>query len=178
MDKLDLIYLPFVYVLRLTAIILHLLASFSGYFYEYWFNTSDSTSMRSDVSIWILYFLTIFIRTSLYLFHIFLKLMIGWIPLMIGLIQYLPLMSIILWWPKFYWHIFSDPNGRSLFEIMLNPRYSRMPEEGPQNGPQAVPRKTRRRFIAKGKIKICPIWSRHNCLSSYQVQGAHAHEGQ
>jgi hypothetical protein len=41
-----------------------------------------------------------------------------------------------------------------------------------------VSRETRRQYLAKGKVKLQPMWASLNVFTSYQVQGAYAHLGQ
>ena len=37
--------------------------------------------------------------------------------------QVIPLSSAFAWWFKFFWNLIRDPRGRSLLEILCNPRY-------------------------------------------------------
>ena len=152
----------------MTVNLLHLSSSIFGYFYEYWFHTSQNAEMRMDVTAWLLYLLILLVQAGLYCIYILSKICI--VP-----IQFLTF--VILWWPKLYWSLWSDPNGRSFYQIMTNPRYASS-DGFKDRGPQAVSRATKRNFIAKGKLKIKPISTRMHCYSFYQVDGAYAHVGQ
>lgn len=107
--------------------------------------------------------------------------------------QQLPLVSIILWWPKFYYYLLMDPGGRSLSSILRDPR---LQEEGVhrQQKPFQGNRKSRRLETSKRmrKIKriselryksnrtkiITPAHSRFNSMTSYSTYGAYAHIGE
>ena len=50
MDKLDLVFLPFVYVLRMTQPLFLLAGSWLSHFYNYWFHTScDNVALHADI---------------------------------------------------------------------------------------------------------------------------------
>ena len=105
----------------------------------------------------------------LYAIHVMLKLLIGLPQSLFG-----GLLTAILWWPKFYWNILRDPDGRSLWSMFTNPHF-----RGRYKHSKArISRHTKRQFIAKGKVKIQPTHARQNVYSSYQVHGAFAHVGQ
>ena len=87
--------------------------------------------------------------------------------------QVIPLSSAVCWWFKLYWNLITDPKGRPLYNILINPRYI-----GCKHQSQArVSRETKRHFNAKGKVKIIPPNAWHGVTSSYQVHGSYAHLG-
>ena len=168
MEILDvLVYLPCAYLLRMTLLLLHLASSACGYVYNYWFHTSDNAALRQDISAWVTF---IFVHTFLsfvYGAHILLQ-------LIVALPQLLPGFTALAWWPRFYWSLLWKPTGRSLWEIITNPRF----RGSVAPGRAQIARHTRRHFIAKGKVKIQPTNAKHYLHSSYQVQGTDAHLGQ
>jgi len=164
MDKIDLFFLFITYLLRMT---LTLLLPSSRSYYDYWFHTCDNFQLRADLSKWIRFLPGMAVCAGLYMLHIMLK-------LLVGIVQRVPGSSIILFWPRFYWHIMTDLNGRSVYAMLMDPRCTtmRLPRDLP-----TVSRITRRQFHAKGRYRIQPTASRLGVLSSYQVYGAYAHLG-
>src|SRR6056300_359899 len=108
--------------------------------------------------------------------------------------QQLPLVSIILWWPKFYYHLLMDPGGRSLSSILRDPQLQEESSVHRQQKPFQGNRKSRRLENSKRmrKIKrisalrysstrtkiITPAHSRFNSMTSYTTCGAYAHLGE
>ena len=169
MVKVDYLFLLSAYCLRMTVLLLYLVTSVMSYFYEYWFNTSNNAQVRRDSMLWLVHISFRTIMLLLYAIHIMLKLLIGLPQMILG-----GLLTAILWWPKFYWNILSDPDGRSLWNMFTDPRF----RGSSKHSKARISRHTKRQFIAKGKVKIQPTHARHNVYSSYQVHGAYAHVGQ
>jgi len=166
MIKLDLLYLLFAYLLRMTNILLfNLVFPNLSYVYNYWFNCTDNARMRNDVSTWVLYLTLMVLSECIY--RVYVSLQYGFLFL-----QWI--FSALLWWPKFYWELMRDPGGRSLYEIFTDPRF----RGSVLRTKPRISRETRRQYLEKGKMRIQPTNSRHNVFSSYQVQGAFAHLGQ
>ena len=166
MIKLDLLYLLFAYLLRMTNILLfNLVFPNLSYVYNYWFNCTDNARMRNDVSTWVLYLTLMVLSECIYR---------AYVSLQYGFLFLQWIFSALLWWPKFYWELMRDPGGRSLYEIFTDPRF----RGSVLRTKPRISRETRRQYLEKGKMKIQPTNSRHNVFSSYQVHGAFAHVGQ
>jgi len=118
-------------------------------FYDYWFHSCDNTQLRHDLWTWLRFLFGATICLGLYAAHAVLKLVVTFV-------QLLPFWGVLSFWPRFYWHILSSSS--------------------PQDRPP-VSRFTRRRFIAKGKVRMQPTLYRLRVLSSYQVWGAFAYLG-
>ena len=114
---------------------------------------------------WARFLFGMLVCTGLHILHVTLK-------LTVGLSQWIPGWTLISFWPRFYWHILTDPAGRSFRTILQNPRCT---EPLLQRSLPRVSRLTRRRFLEKGKIRIQSMPSRYLLLSSYQAYGAYAH---
>ena len=111
MVKLDLLFLLFAYLLRMTRLLLfNLVIPNSSYVYNYWFHSTDNARMRNDVTTWMLHIT----------YRLLLELIYGVyfiVQCPFNVLQWT--ISVVLWWPKFYWELMRDPGGRSLFEICL-----------------------------------------------------------
>ena len=118
MDKLDLCLIPLVFLLRTAYFILQLVSTSSHRFYDYWFHSSNNVTLRSDFMSWFSYAL---IQCGLWFIHA-LYLSIEWIqvfPYRIPIIS--TFYAAMVFWPRFYWSILWDPDGRSIREIISNP---------------------------------------------------------
>ena len=135
--------------------------------YNYWFHTNDNFQVRHDFCRWVRFILGMTVCYILYGFHTALK-------LVLALVQVLPFWSILSFWPRFYWHIMTDPARRSFYQILTDPTYS---EAADLPSSPRVTRFTRRRFVDKGKVRVRPTLYRLRVLSSYQVWGAYAFLG-
>ena len=123
MDKLDVIFfIPLAYMLRTTLIFATLAWRFTSsatrYIYDYWFNPFDNEFLRSDITVWYLFFfLKRFILLALYAFHNALKIRKWLFQVILIYLQRIPGTSIILFWPKFYKDILLGP-GHSIAEML------------------------------------------------------------
>ena len=174
MDKVDVIFfIPLAYMLRTTLIFATLARRFTSsttrYVYDYWFNPFDNEFLRSDISVWFLFFLKGFILLSLYAFNNALKIQMWLFQVILIYLQRIPGTSIILFWPKFYKDILLGP-GRSIAEMRWNPHY-----ENDVTQPARTTRRTRRRLLQRGLVKIQPTHARYYLHSDYQVEGAWSH---
>jgi hypothetical protein len=125
MDKLDLVFLPFVFVLRMTQPLFLLTGSQLCHFYNYWFHTCDNVALRADILVWSGAFLACQAASfSLHAVHILLK-------MIVALVQSLPLWNAFAFWPCFYWGIRTNPNRRSLRDMLMDPRFWRSSLNGP-----------------------------------------------
>ena len=149
MDKLDIIFIPLDYFLLLTLTLLRLVAHISGHYYDYWFHLHDNVKLRRDIIICILYISLQAGMNILYAFHTFTKFIVSFA-------QVLPLSNIILWWTKLYWGIIRDHKGRSLWQVLSNPRFRGRVKHIFAH----ISCNTKRQFIAKVKTKIRPTWYR------------------
>jgi hypothetical protein len=107
MDKLDLVYLPFVYALRMTPPFFLLACRKICHFYDYWFHTCENAALCTDLLVWLQFLACRVFCFTLHMVHIFLK-------LIVALVQSLPLWSAFVFWPQFYWGILTNPIRRSL----------------------------------------------------------------
>ena len=113
MSLLDLPVYVTLFVFRAAYLLLSLAFTTSSNLYDYW--CTPSSDMGMDVLDFIRFFggnLTCFLILCLH----------GIVTTIIWLIQLLPLSSVILWWPKFYAALIFDPDGRSILDILRNPR--------------------------------------------------------
>ena len=124
MDKLDLVLLPFVYVLRMTPPLFLLAGSQLCHFYNYWFHTCDSVALRADILVWFVFLACQVASFYLHAVHILLK-------LIVALVQSLPLWNALAFWPHFCWGILTNPNRRSLRDMLMDPRFRRSSLNGP-----------------------------------------------
>ena len=161
MDKLDLVLLPFVYVLRMTPPLFLLAGSKLCHFYDYWFHTCENAALRADLLVWLQFLACHVSCFSLHMVHILLK-------LIVVLVQSLPLWGAFVFWPRFYWGILTNPNRRSLRDMFLDPccQHSLL------NGPSPVSCQTRCRFLARNLVLIQPIRRIVGCILHYEVCGA------
>ena len=113
MDKLDFILLFIIYSLRMTEILLLLLLPY----YNYWFHSNSNSTLRHDFVRWVRFLFGMLVCFGLRLLHVTLK-------LSVGLLQLLPGWTMLCFWPRFYWHILMDPDGRSLFVMLKDPRFT------------------------------------------------------
>ena len=117
MDKLDLCLIPLVFLLRIAYFILQLVSTFSRCHYDYWFHSSNNIKLRSDFMSWSTYAL---VQCGLWTVYA-LYLSIEWLQV---LPYRIPVVSTfyaaIVFWPRFYWSILWDPDGRSIREILIN----------------------------------------------------------
>ena len=107
--------------------------------------------------------------------------------------QQLPLVSTVLWWPKFYLYLLMDPGGRSILTILRNPQFrgsdvdkhlkpfrknrrSRRFERGKHM--RKIQRLSELRYRSTRTKLIIPAHSRFNSLNSYSSHGAYAHLGE
>ena len=107
MDKLDLVLLPFIYVLRMTSPLFLLAGSKLCHFYDYWFHTCENATLCADLLVWLQFLACHVSCISLCVVHILLK-------LIVVLVQFLPLWGAFAFWPQFYWGILTNPNRRLL----------------------------------------------------------------
>ena len=166
MVKLDLLFLLFAYLLRMTQLLLfNLVIPNSSYVYNYWFHSTDNARMRNDVTTWMLHITYRLLLELIYGMYFIVQCPLNVLQLTI---------RVVLWWPKFYWDLMCDPGGRSLFEMFTDPRF----RGSIKRTKPSISRVTRRQFLEKGKVKIQPLNAKQNIFTSYQVQGAFAHFGQ
>ena len=143
------ILIPLAYLLQLNLTLLNLTARISGHYYDYWFHPHDNVGLRRDVIIWISYLSLQAGMHIIYAFHAFKNLIVSFA-------QFLPLSNIILWWTKLYWEIIRDQKGRSLWQVLSNPRFRGRVKHIFAH----ISCNTKRKFIAKVKTKIRPTWYR------------------
>jgi len=166
MDKLDHIFLPFIYALRMTTPFFLLVGRKICHFYDYWFHTCENVALRADLLIWLQFLACHVFCFTLHVVHILLK-------LIVALVQSLPLRSAFAFWPQFYWGILTNPNRRSLRDMLLDQRcqHSLLDSRSP------VSRQTRRRFLVRNIIRIQPMRHTLGCILHYEVHGAYARLG-
>ena len=95
MDKLDLVFLPFVYALRMIQPLFLLAGSTICRFYDYWFHTCDNVALCTDALVWSQFLVCHFSCFFLHVVHILLK-------LIVALVQSLPFWSAFAFWPRLY----------------------------------------------------------------------------
>ena len=166
MNKLDLPFLFITYLLRLTQLFLLLYARISTSRYNYWFNTCEAEALMSDLLRWLVFILSTAFYLTLHALHLLLK-------LIVALVQRMPFWSLLSFWPRLYYEIFTDPKRRSIFEMMTDPRYLSTTTKLRA----CVLRQTKRLFLFKGKTKINPTRLRDGVNSGYESHGAYAHLG-
>ena len=115
------------------------------HFYNYWFHTCDNVVLRADILVWFVSLACQVASFSLHAVYILLK-------LIVALVQSLPLWNALAFWPRIYWGILTNPNRRSLRDMLMDPRFRR----SSLNGPWPVSRLTRRKFLAKNIVRIQP----------------------
>ena len=158
MDKLDLVYLPFVYALQMTRPFFLLAGRKICHFYDYWFHTCENAALRADLLVWLQ-----FLACHVFCFTLH----------FVALVQSLPLWSAFAFWPRFYWGILTNPNRRSLRDMFLDPRC----QHSLLDGRSHVSRQTRRRFLVRHIILIQPMHHTLGCILHYEVRGAYARFG-
>ena len=161
MDKLDLLLLPFIYVLQMIPPLFLLAGSKLHHLYDYWFHTCENAALRADLLVWLQFLACHVSCFSLHMVHILLK-------LIVVLVQSLPLWGAFVFWPRFYWGILTNPNRRSLRDMFLDPRC----QHSLLNGPSPVSCQTRCRFLARNLVRIQPIRRIVGCILHYEVCGA------
>jgi len=80
MDKLDLVCLPFVYVLQMTTLFFLLAGRKICHFYDYLFHTCENAALRADLLIWLQFLICHFFCFTLHMVHILLKLIVALVP--------------------------------------------------------------------------------------------------
>eukprot|EP00984_Skeletonema_dohrnii_P029742 scaffold20612_cov179-Skeletonema_dohrnii-CCMP3373.AAC.1 len=113
---------------------------------------------------WILNFIGWFLLHSIYVGH--------WVLCLIQLpLQFInQLYAALLFWPKFYLHLFGPSSeGRSILAILWDPA-------GPPSSKKARDVLSRQpQFSRGGYVSLQPTLAKFNVFTSYQVSGAHAH---
>jgi hypothetical protein len=162
MDKLDLVLLPFVYVLRMTPPLFLLAGSQLCHFYDYWFHTCENAVLCADLLVWFQFIICHVFCFSLHVVHILLK-------LIVALVQSLPLWNAMAFWPWFYWGILASSNRRYFRDMFVDPRC----QQSQLAGRSPVSCLTRRRCLARNIIHIQPMQRPLGCISHYEVRGAY-----
>ena len=146
MDKLDLVLLPFVYVLRMTPPLFLLAGSQLRHFYDYWFHTCEKAALHADLLVWFQFFICHVFCFSLNVVHIILK-------LIVALVQSLPLWNAMVFWPRFHWGVLTSSNKRSFRDMFMDPHC----QQSQLVGCSPVSHLTRCRFLATNIIRNQPM---------------------
>ena len=152
MDKIDIILIPFIYLLRTTLTILNKI-------YRSVPTPSKLWSVPRNGATWIA---IIGLHSVLFTLSALDRLTQIWaVKVALNMAQNLTIVRICLYWPNFYWSLFRPkPNRRSIWAIITCP----VPPDGPKANEQS-------NRIPCMNAKFC-------CFSFYQVQGTHAHLNQ
>ena len=167
MDFIDLVILPFVYMLQMTLILVLPFGLFLLNVYDYWFHTNNNANLCANVLSWARSLSFHLACLFFYWFQVLLK-------LIVALVQVFPLWSILSFWFRFYWETILDPNGHSLRDMVLDPGY----DVGVNCLCPCVSLFIRRRFLACCRIHIQPMRPILGCVSFYTVHGAYAQLGE
>jgi len=162
MDKLDILLIPFVLLLRMSLLFfarlfpaLRLLL----WLYDSCFNQVISYSLQSELLrslVYVAYLLLLLVLLVIYWLHKIL----GWI---LAPVKYL--WMVISFWPRFYWRLFHpSAKGHSVWSILTDPEDQ---------------------FSVGRKLKnlnpagwICPLWSKYMVFLTYQVHVTYGHLNQ
>ena len=113
MDVIDLVILPFVYLLQMTLSLVLPFGLFLLNVYDYWFHTNDNANLHANALSWA-HFLSVHLACLFfYSFQVLLK-------LIVASIQVFLLWPILSFWPCFYLGTILDPNGCSLRDMDLD----------------------------------------------------------
>lgn len=125
---------------------------------------SSNSALRADLWKWARFLFGMLACIGVHFLHILLK-------LIVGLVQWIPGWTVIIFWPWFYWYILTDPEGCSFAAIFLNPQYA----QPTSCSLPRVSRNTRHCFLAKGKLRIQPMPLRLLLLSPSTRHMVHMH---
>ncbi len=162
LDKVDLLLIPVVLLLRLSLLFYALLSTALRlllWLYDYCFHQGLSHGLQLELlqsSAYVVFLLHRLAMLVIYWLHV----IFGWI---LAPVYYF--WMVISFWPRFYWRLFCpSAKGRLVWSILTNPEDQ---------------------FSVSRKLKnlnpagwICPLWSTYMVFSTYQVHGAHAHLNQ
>jgi hypothetical protein len=84
MDNLELIFLSFVYLLRMTSTLLLLFGTLPLNIYNYWFHTSENAAFCADIYAWVQFLVCRFLCHILYVLHTLLKLIVRLVLFLCG----------------------------------------------------------------------------------------------
>jgi len=156
MDKIDLLFIPFIYLFR-TTLLLSILAYHMIPTYE-----PISKCICNTVS-WLQFIAIQLSLLLLWLLHSILCHLQCMFPMWQGL-QY---------WPRLFWTLFGPSSqGPSIYTILFH-NNSIVDTTRP-----ITKRSIDRHFAQKGKVHIRAMWSKYHVFSCYQTQGAYAHLNQ
>ena len=117
MDFIDLVILPFVYLLQMTLVFVIPFGLFLLNVYNYWFHINDNANLCADALSWVCFLSVHLACLCFYLFHVLLK-------LIVASIQVFPLWPILSFWSRFYLGTILDPNGRRHRDMVLDLSYN------------------------------------------------------
>ena len=141
LDKIDVCLIPLIYLFRLTLTLVSTTFCIPHFVYN---TINNGATWTSIVCIHIILF-------ALRWLHFLAR-----IP--VNFVLQNPISQVLLYWPKFYWHLFEpDPTRRSIWTIVTNP----IPAEGPK--------------AQRARHSIPCLNSKYYCHSFFQVHGAYAH---
>ena len=166
MDVIDLVILPFVYLLQMTLSLVLPFGLFLLNVYDDWFYTNDNANLHANALSWA-HFLSVHLACLFfYSFQVLLK-------LIVVSIQVFLLWPILSFWPCFYLGTILDPNGCSLRDMDLDPGYN----VGVNRLRPRVSCFTQRHFQACCRVRIQPMQPILGCVFFYTVHGAYAQLG-
>ena len=158
-DKIDIILLPIVLLLRVSLIFQRLscfLATISYHLYGYFFDQGSPLGIHLEI-----------FPTLHYMFYILMHLCIFCLGKLQGFVQVLLAFPVLLWrgicfWSRLYFELFGPgAEGRSVFAIIFHPKNEKLTLRKINN--------------QKPSGTIRPIWSKFLVFSTNQVHGAFAH---
>ena len=158
-DKIDIILLPIVLLLRVSLIFQRLicfLAKVSNHLYGYLFHQGSPLGIHLEI-----------LPTLTYIVYILMHLSIFALGELQGFVQIILSFPVLLWrgvcfWPRLYFGLFGPgAAGRSIFAIIFDPEDETSTRRKIKNQKPA------------GTIR--PLWSKFLVFSTYQVHGAYAH---
>ena len=154
-DKIDIILLPIVLLLRVSLIFQRLICSFakiSYHLYGYLFDQGSPRGLHLEI-----------LPTLQYIVYLLMHLSIFALGESQGFIRLILSFPVLLWrgicfWPRLYFELFGPgAQGRSLFAIIFDPENEKS--------------KLRKMKNQKPAGTIRPLWSKFLVFSTYQVHG-------
>ena len=152
MDKLDLVLMPLIYLLRMTLTLISVAIKFMSTPSKVWTAIGNTITWTAIISLHMI----LFVPSVL---HRLTQIPIIQIPL--NMMEQLIIGRACLFWPKFYYCLFKpDKNRQKIWEIITSP----VPPDG--------------RKASKQYNRIPCLNKTFSCFLSYQVQGEYAHLNQ
>ena len=159
MDKLDILLIPFILLLRMSLQFFALLFPVLRlllWLYDFCFNQAITHGLQVELLRSFLYVAYLFLRLAMLVIY-WLHKILGWI---LAPVYYF--WVVISFWPRFYWRLFRpSAKGRSVWSILTDPE------------DQSSVSCKLKNLNPAGWIR--PLWSKYMVFSTYQVHGACAH---